>query len=290
MLPENIQDAKKSILRLVHGAGLHWQRPLISRIYTRKHMYNAYLVEKKRRPPAGADKESWKMFATEAGKNLAMLRQQVIMGTYRPVTPRWVRPPGAKKAVGLLTFRDRIVQRTLKNYFSTQWDSLFSRCSYGFRPGKSYHDAQKRVLQLCLSHEHIAVVDIQDFFGSVLHPVLFRKLSQAIDCPRTVDLIMNIVQSGSERGRGIPRGGILSPLLANLYLNRFDHAVTRCAHMVRYCDDIALPAKTSGSLKRSLRIVQNECRTEGLHLNKQKTQISTYRQGFSLLGTHFKKA
>ena len=264
--------------------------PLVSQVASPNNLKRAFLTEKKRRPSPGTDRQTSAIFGSNLKTNLTHLRQEILSGSYKPTPLLRVHIRGEKKPFYLLSFRDRVVQRAMVNTLAKAWEPLFASCSYAFRPGKSYQDAQKRVLQLCQTHPHIAVIDIEDFFESILHKRLLKRLSGVLHCNRTIDLIKRTVGHGIWPGTGLIRGAILSPLLSNLYLNDFDRAMSKNNQIVRYCDDIALLANSEKELRRSLREARKRLKKGGLRLNSQKMQMGHYNHGFSFLGTFFRKS
>ncbi|WP_103019425.1 group II intron reverse transcriptase/maturase [Salinibacter altiplanensis] len=248
---------------------------------------------------AGVDGETVPDFAEDLGSNIQALSQQLGSETYDPDPTRRVYIPkgnGEKRPLSIPTVRDRIVQEALRMLLEPIYESDFSTHSFGFRPGRSTHDAIG-VVQRCFTRNGaykpwVIDADIKGFFDNVCHRTLEQILQGRITQKKVRDLIWRFLKAGvMESGRqmeslaGTPQGGILSPLLANIYLNELDHAVGSFVEetprgkghwtYVRYADDFLL--LTSGpeqEAKEKKRWVDDYVGDAlNLSLNKEKTQI-----------------
>ncbi|PSQ67897.1 MAG: group II intron reverse transcriptase/maturase, partial [Bacteroidetes bacterium QH_1_61_8] len=188
---------------------------------------------------AGVDGETVPDFAEDLDSNIQALSQQLDSETYDPDPTRRVYIPkgdGEKRPLSIPTVRDRIVQEALRMLIEPIYESDFSTHSFGFRPGRSTHDAID-VVQRCFARSGaykpwVIDADIKGFFDNVCHRTLEQILQDRITQEKVRDLIWRLLKAGvMESGRqmesmaGTPQGGILSPLLANVYLNELDHAV-----------------------------------------------------------------
>ncbi len=254
---------------------------------------------------AGVDGETVPDFSNNLEKNIRQLSQQLDSETYDPDPTRRVYIPkgnGEKRPLSIPTVRDRIVQEALRMLLEPIYESDFSVQSFGFRPGRSTHDAIA-VVQQCLMRggaykPWIIDADIKGFFDAVDHVILEQTLQKRITQRKVRDLIWKFLKSGvMEGGRhietiaGTPQGGILSPLLANVYLNEFDQAVKSFTEeaapgkghwtYVRYADDfLLLTSGTEKEAKERRRWVDGYVEESlNLSLNEEKTSVSHAEDG-----------
>jgi len=263
---------------------------------------------------AGIDGETVADFANSLDENIRELSQQLNSETYDPDPTRRVYIPkgnGEKRPLSIPTVRDRIVQEALRMLIEPIYEADFSPYSFGFRPGRSTHDAI-HVVQGCLGRAAggykpwIIDADISEFFDSVNHVVLEQILQDRITQQKVRDLVWKFLKGGVMEGKrlketiaGTPQGGILSPLLANVYLNELDQAVKSFTDLtenemdqrrsagkgnwtyVRYADDFLL--LTSGRKERAeekMQWVQDFVEDRlNLSLNEKKTSLTHAEDG-----------
>ena len=182
-------------------------------------------------------------------QNWGALREQLLAGSYRPqpVLRRQIpKSDGGVRELGIPTVLDRFIQQALLQVLQPQFDPTFSDHSYGFRPGRRAHDAVRRAQRYIEGGRRWVVdVDLEKFFDRVHHDTLMGVLSKRIADRRVLRLIRRYLEAGvmasgvvMERWEGTPQGGPLSPLLANVLLDRVDQALERRGHaFVRYADD-----------------------------------------------------
>ena len=197
-------------------------------------------------------------YAVGVGERIAQLSQRLRQMGYRPKPVRRVYIPkanGDSRPLGIPSFEDRIVQDRLSLILQTIWEPEFRDCSYGFRPGRDAHGALRRLAEIITNEKTQWVVeaDIKGFFDHVSHEHLIRFLEHRIQDERIVRYIQRFLKAGvmedgvvSASPEGTPQGGLVSPVLANIYLHYvldlwFEKRYTRScrgkAHMVRYADD-----------------------------------------------------
>ncbi|MFM6453251.1 MAG: reverse transcriptase domain-containing protein, partial [Planktothrix sp.] len=192
--------------------------------------------------------------------------------------------------------RDRIIQHALLNVLVPGVDSKFSRASFGYRPNLSYINAVEQVAQWRdLGYYWVLDADITQFFDNIQHERLLREVRKHIDYPGILCLIKAWVSVGvmTKNGlvraeKGVPQGAVISPLMANLYLDEFDKIIMASdVKLVRYADDFLVLAKTKEQIIHAYSIVQFTLNSMGLMLNLEKTQITHFSRGFRFLGHGF---
>ena len=254
---------------------------------------------------AGADRQTVEHFGRQAEEELSWLSRQMQDGSYRPQPVRraWIPKPGSKeqRPLGIPAVRDRIVQGALRQVLEPIFETEFAEQSYGFRPGRGAKDALRRVDTL-LKAGHVWVVDadLKSYFDTIPQDRLLALVQARVADGRVLALVERFLRAGVlEEGkgwqpteRGTPQGGVISPLLANLYLNPFDHQMMASGwEMVRYADDFVILCCSEAEAQRALAEVKAWVSGAGLTLHPEKTRVVDARQsgGFDFLGYHFER-
>jgi RNA-directed DNA polymerase len=254
---------------------------------------------------AGTDGQTVAHFERHAERELQGLSEQLRTGTYRPQPVRraWIPKPGSQeqRPLGIPAVRDRIVQAALRHVLEPIFEVDFAVQSYGFRPGRGAKDALRRVDTL-LKAGHVWVVDadLKSYFDTIPHERLLALVKQRVADGRVLALVESFLRAGvleeSKRWRptacGTPQGGVISPLLANLYLNPLDHQMARAGwEMVRYADDFVILCRSAAEAQSALAAVRTWVNEAGLTLHPEKTRVvdATQRGGFDFLGYHFER-
>ena len=254
---------------------------------------------------AGADKQTVAHFARQAESELTRLHEQLRDGTYRPQPVRraWIPKPGSKekRPLGIPAVRDRIVQAALRHVLEPIFETEFAGNSYGFRPGRGAKDALRRVDTLLKAgHDWVVDADLKSYFDTIPHERLMALIKERVADGRVLALVERFLRAGvleTAKGwqpteRGTPQGGVISPLLANLYLDPFDHQMERAGwELVRYADDFVILCHSQAEAQAALGQVQVWVREAGLTLHPSKTRIVNAAQpgGFDFLGYHFEQ-
>jgi RNA-directed DNA polymerase len=254
---------------------------------------------------AGADAQTVAHFARHAESELARLHEQLRTGSYRPQPVRrvWIPKPGSheKRPLGIPAVRDRIVQGALRHVLEPIFETDFAEHSYGFRPGKGAKDALRRVDTLLHAGQHWVVdADLKSYFDTIPHERLLALVKARVADGRVLALVesflcagvMEEAQGWRPTETGTPQGGVISPLLANVYLNPLDHRMAANGwEMVRYADDFVILCRSEAEAQAALTAVRAWVSEAGLTLHPDKTRIvdATQRGGFDFLGYHFER-
>lgn len=260
-------------------------------------MRQAFRNVRRNRGAAGIDKVSIRMFEANLEPNLlALMRALKTRGQYQPLPLRRVRipkGPGQTRPLGIPAVRDRVAQEVLRLLLSPIFERMFHGDSYGFRPGRSCHQAVERVLELHRQgHTFVLDADIQGFFDNLPHQVIMAALAAEVADGNILDLVERFLKAGvMEAGvfrhtlTGTPQGGVISPLLANITLNSLDWRLHEHGlRFVRYADDFVVLCQSESRLQEAVALVRQHLASLGLTLSVEKTKTTKFREGFAFLG------
>jgi group II intron reverse transcriptase/maturase len=278
---------------------------LYDKIYREDVLWVAWKQVRSNRGAPGVDRQSIEYIENEIGVEtfLREIREELRVRRYRPQPVRrcWIDKPGKteKRPLGIPVIKDRVVQAATKLVIEPIFETNFLDCSYGFRPGKSVHMAIKaiRFAITCRRQSIVIDADIKKYFDSIPQDILLKLLKRRIADPRVLKLIQGWLRAGvmeegeyiKPDGLGTPQGGVISPLLANIYLHSFDKMFQLSeipGTLVRYCDDFVILLWRNG--ERTLERVRRMLSRLGLQLNREKTRIVRAEDGFDFLGVHFR--
>jgi RNA-directed DNA polymerase len=263
-------------------------------------MEEAFKAVKRNRGAAGIDKMSINMFAERSQTYLENLMRELKSRCYQPKPLKRVYIPKGKgklRPLGIPTVTCRIAQEVLRRLISPIFERLFHDNSYGFRPGRNCHQAIYKVKEyLDQGYRYIVDADIKGFFDNIPHKLIMAEVAAEIADGNILSLIEKFLKSGvMEEGqlnpttKGTCQGGVISPLLANIVLNRFDHKLDKAGYkFVRYADDFVILCKTKKQAMTALAFAKDILEKEmGLELSAEKTKVVQVKEGFDFLGFHF---
>jgi len=250
----------------------------------------AYQKVRKGGKAVGIDQQSWADFDKEPERNLYVIWNRLASGSYHPQPVREVEIPkkdGSKRKLGIPTLRDRIAQQVVKDYMEKRIDKLFHENSYGYRPLKSAHQAIEQVRENTFGFDWVLDMDISKFFDEVDHDLILQAVSHVMEekwVLMYVDRWLKMPvqkQDGTvepKQGRGTPQGGVISPLLANLYLHfAMDKWLSKhypTVRFVRYADDVVIHCSTHQQAEQVKEALINRLAEVKLRVNESKTHIA----------------
>ena len=287
----------------------------------RENMLNALKRVEKNKGAAGIDGMEVKELRSYLKAHWLEVRGILESGKYRPRPVRRVeipKPDGGVRLLGIPTVQDRLIQQAIAQVLVPMFEGEFSPQSYGFRPGRNAHQAvQKSQEYIREGYDWVVDIDLEKFFDRVNHDMLMARVARVVKDKRVLKLIRSYLESGvmvngvvMETEEGTPQGGIVSPLLANIYLHRFDewwwehygglstkekNARRRTKQgngiMVRYADDFVILWNGDKAGAEKLREEVRQFLAEELHLelSLEKTHITHASEGFDFLGFHIKR-
>ncbi len=235
---------------------------ILEKILERKNLRLALKRVKENKGAPGVDGMTVDELVFYLKENWPATREQLLEGTYRPHPVRKVdipKPGGGTRGLGIPTVLDRFIQQAILQVLTPMFEPMFSDSSFGFRPGRSAHQAiDKARVFIEEGYEYVVDIDIEKFFDRVNHDRLMGKLAKVIKDKALLRLIRRYLQAGimiggvvRERYEGTPQGGPLSPLLANIYLTELDRELEKRGHrFVRYADDCNIYLKSERAAKR----------------------------------------
>jgi RNA-directed DNA polymerase len=270
---------------------------------TSKLVFEAWRAVRRNRGAAGIDKVSIQMFEQNLDANLDRLMRELKQGTFQPLPARRVYIPkdakGTKfRPLGIPAVRDRVAQEVLRRLLNPIFEAKFHDHSYGFRPGRSCHQAVQKVMELGRQgYRWVLDADISGFFDNLSHSALMRELSDVVADGNILRLVEKFLRAGVMEGGklrptriGTPQGGVASPLLANIALNVLDwHLQEHGYRFVRYADDFVVLCRSENEAKEALALVEHLIADRlGLSLSSEKTKIARFHEGFTFLGFDIK--
>ncbi len=255
---------------------------------SKRMVWNSYLKVADKQGSAGIDRESIDMFNANMGDNLYKIWNRMTSGSYFPPPVRTVFIPkkqGGERPLGIPTVSDRIAQGVVKDYLEPSMEAIFHNSSFGYRPGKSAHDALVQCHENCIRKAWVLDVDIKGFFDNIRHSIMLKLLQQHTEEKWVLMYVERWLKAGvaqkdgsiAAREKGTPQGGVISPLLANIYLHHafdkwMDIENPQCP-FERYADDIVVHCSSREEAEQMLKRLEIRMAEFELALHPEKTKI-----------------
>lgn len=277
---------------------------LIDKVWNPTTLRHAWEQVRRNGGAAGVDHITCRQFAEHLEVHLEWLTRALREDRYMPqdVRRHWIPKPGRpeKRPLGIPTVRDRTVQTALRSVIEPIFERDFADHSYGFRPKRGCKDALRRVAALLAAgYTWVVDADLRKYFDTIPHERLMALIRRRIADGRVLALLEAYLRQGvmDEAARwvpdeGTPQGAVISPLLANIYLDPLDRLVAaQGLEMVRYADDFVILCRSEAEAQRALELVRQWVEANGLTLHPEKTRIvdAGGRGGFDFLGYHFEQ-
>ncbi len=294
--------------KLYHAAKQSLDRKfgaLYDKIYREDVVFEAWKRVKANKGVPGIDKQDFEYIENEIGLELFLAEIITELKEYRykpqPVLRCYIDKPGKseKRPLGIPVIKDRVAQMAAKLVIEPIFETNFLESSYGYRPKRSAHQAID-VIRCKIMFERQTVVidaDIKGYFNNIRHDILMKLIRKRISDPHVLRLIRSwlaagVIENGKyyeSDGSGTPQGGVISPLLSNIYLHSFDKMFQLSGisgTLVRFCDDFVILLRREA--KQVLDLVRQMLEKLGLELHPDKTKIVHAEKGFDFLGMHIR--
>jgi group II intron reverse transcriptase/maturase len=268
---------------------------------SRQMIWEAYKKVKANKGSAGVDSVSMEEFDANRSKHLYKLWNRMASGSYFPPPVKEVEIPkkdGEVRKLGIPTISDRVGQMVVKNYIEPRLEKLFSSNSYGYRPNKNAHQALESVRKNCWKTDWVIDLDIKGFFDNIDHNKLMLAVEKHVPENWVRFYIIRwlnmpvLSKSGElveKQGKGTPQGGVISPLLANLFLHyvldKWLEITDKSVKFARYADDAILHCYSKVHAEQTLKAVRERLESCGLKLHPDKTKL-VYCRDFRRKGRH----
>lgn len=288
------------LMALDNGVKVNKWFSLIDKISKPAVLLASWRQVAKNKGSAGIDKISIKMFTTHQDRYLKEIKTELEQGLFVPSAIRRAYIPkadGKRRPLGIPIIRDRIVQAAIKMALEPIWENEFLPSSYGFRPLRSAHDAIHEIARLLKDgYQYVVDADIKGYFDNISHSLMMEAVNLKIADGKINKLIDRFMEASIieetkqwKPTSGTPQGGVLSPLLANIFLHTFDGMMKEEGFkIIRYADDFVILCKTADEAERALNITKEWMQKHSLELHPDKTRICNYQtESFDFLGFRF---
>jgi RNA-directed DNA polymerase len=275
---------------------------LKDKVHSSLNLYVASLSVLGNEGAAGVDHQTVGQFEDRQLEELQRLEEELRSGKYQPraVKRVWIPKAGSTemRPLGIPSVRDRVVQTALLHVLEPIFDSTFAENSYGFRHGRGCHHALERIEALLnKGYVHVVDADLKSYFDTIPKDRLMDRVGERISDRGILRLVEQFLEQGVMDGLrewtpelGTPQGAVISPLLANLYLNPLDHLMAEAdIAMIRYADDFVILCRSREAAEQALTKVKHWVEENGLMLHPTKTKVVDARtDGFDFLGYTFR--
>ncbi|MGH7068414.1 MAG: group II intron reverse transcriptase/maturase [Acetobacteraceae bacterium] len=305
---DKVQELQTKLYAAAKSSPSRRFHALFDKVHRKDFLWRAWVAVAKNGGAPGVDGGSIEDIEERGVEQfLDELAIELVDGTYRPLPVRRVsipKPTGGERHLGVPAIRDRVIQASAKLVLEPIYEADFLDCSYGFRPGRSAHDALDAI-RAGVNRGRVFVVDadIASFFDSIRAEVLRDALEERISDRKMLQLLMGWLRAGVWTGTqlihpesGTPQGGVISPLMANVVLHRLDRRWhdhhRRLGEIVRYADDLVILCPTKERADQALAMLEAILAELGLTLASAKTTVVDLRgpnSGFDFLGFHHRR-
>jgi len=303
----NLQELRKKIYLKAKSEKTWRFWGLYVHVCKMETLRQAYKLAKKNNGAPGIDGVTFEAIE-EAGLDdfLSKMADELVSGTYQPMGNRIKEIPkggGKVRVLAIPTIRDRVVQGALRLIIEPIFEAGFVDGSYGYRPKKRAHEAVVRVSKAVVENKTMVIdLDLESYFDNIRHDVLLGKVAQRIDDDKIMRLLKMILKANGKRG--VPQGGVISPLLANIYLNEVDKMLEKAKRITmqgeytyiqyaRFADDIVILVNYyyKWLAKAAYKRLTQELDKLGVKVNRDKTKMVDLTKGdsFSFLGFVFRR-
>jgi len=277
----------------------------MDKVWKMENLQRAVAKVARNKSPHQPDGQRCRRYAEQKDWRLPVLQDQLRTGEYQPQPVRrvWIPKLGSKelRPLGIPPVENRVVEMAVRQVIEPIFEQIFAEQSYGFRPGRGAKDALRRVQQLLdKGRTWIVDADVKGYFDNIPQDQLLAAVAEHISDGAVLELIRRFLKQGvMESGKGwqptetgTPQGAVISPLLANIYLNALDHLMAKHGwQMIRYADDFIILCASAQEAQAALAMVRQWTEPAGLTLHPTKTRIVNAREpgGFDFLGYHFER-
>lgn len=297
-------DRMLEALRRGGPEGGRWYS-LHDKVFCERTLRAAYAQVAANKGAPGVDGVSVEAFGERLDQEISRILEAWQAGHYRPqaIRRKWIPKPGSheERPLGIPTVRDRVVQAALRMVMEPIFEMDFHPRSYGFRPGRSAKEALGEVLAgLNAGQVWVVDADLKGYFDSIPHGPLLEAVKRRVTDRRILGLLESFLKAGvmedeqlTEPEAGSPQGGVISPLLANIYLNDLDHLMDKAGRqMIRYADDFVVLCRSEAEAQAALEEIQEWAAQAGLTLHPTKTRLANLGlagEYLDFLGYRFKR-
>jgi len=298
-----IGDRPRRLADWLNPTGTKKVHSLVDKVYKLKNLELAWAKVRRNRGAAGIDKQTIEAFEEDRERLLQRLHDELREQRYQPqpvkqhLIPKRGQP-GKQRKLGIPTVYDRVCQQALLNRLEPIFEPVFDDANFGYRPGRSTKGALRKVWrELEQGCEWVVDADLRDFFGTADHQKLITLLNQRVADGRVLGLLEQILNAGCVAGgaklpteRGVPQGGVISPLMSNVLLTPFDREMRRKGYrLTRYADDWVVTCRFRAEAQAALDFANRVLTKLGVVLHPEKTRIVHVKHGFEFLGYKIKR-
>jgi len=275
---------------------------LMPKVYEWQNLFEAWCRVENNEGCAGIDGMTIDKFDLDLSNNLASIQNELMNQSYKPdpLLRFYVdKEDNEKRSLSVPTIRDRVAQTAVMLVLNPIFEQEFEDVSFAYRLNKSRHNAISRISEWRdKGYVWVVDADIDSYFDEVNHDILIKRVRELVFDEYLINLIIQWITAPiyDKEGvilppKGLPQGAVISPLFANLYLDRFDEEMGKSKYkLIRYADDFLVLCKTKPDAQSALELVSNILSNIGLRLNKEKTRIVSFDDGFEYLGAIFARS